>query len=55
MKWLLVLIVIPILLLIWRVAGDNDKDRERRELMKAIRAELNEVRDDIIKEIKSLK
>jgi hypothetical protein len=53
LKWLLILVVIPVCLLIWRMAADRDQERERDKLVKAIREELAEVRRDIIKEIRS--
>lgn len=53
MKWLLVVVVIPIILVIWRVLEDRDKQREREELVRAIRKELVEAKDEILKEIRS--
>ncbi len=60
MNWLLYIVVIPVaavILLIWQVVWARDKEREkekeREELVKAIRAELKEVRDDILEEIRS--
>ena len=53
MTYVLLIVVIPIVLLVWRFFDINDKEQERRELVKAIREELKEVRDDIIKEIRS--
>jgi hypothetical protein len=52
MKSLLVTVLIVVLLVIWRLVGDREKEDERRELVKAIRGELREMRDDIIKEIR---
>jgi hypothetical protein len=52
MEWLLIIVVIPVFLLIWRVLEDRDKRRERDELIKAIREELKKVRDEILKEIR---
>ena len=49
MKWLLYLVVIPAILFIWQVLWERDKEKERNELVRAIRAELKEVRDDILK------
>jgi len=53
MEWLLIIVVIPIFLLIWRVLEDRDKRRERDELVKVIRKELEKVRDEILEEIRS--
>jgi hypothetical protein len=44
---------IGLLLLVWRFAAGNDEERRRRELMAEIRKELNEVKKEIVAEIRS--
>jgi inner membrane protein involved in colicin E2 resistance len=53
MKWVVLVVIIPIILIIWRLLEDRDRARERQELVDAIRKELLEVRNDILKEIRS--
>jgi hypothetical protein len=53
MKWLFIVVVIPIVLLVWRELEMREKRNERDELVKSIRKELIVVRDDILKEIRS--
>lgn len=57
MKWLLLLllflVVIPAIVVIWSLLEGRNKIRERDELVKAIRKELEKVRDEIIEEIRS--
>jgi hypothetical protein len=42
MKWLLILVVVPVLLVFWRLFEDYYKRRERKELIEAIRVTVQE-------------
>lgn len=53
-KWLLCIVVIPIALILWKLLYLRDKREERDELVKAIREELIQVKEDILKEIRAV-
>ena len=52
MLWLWIPIA-AVVLLILRLIADRDEVHKREELLRAIREELNKVRDDILKELRS--
>ena len=53
MNWLLIIIGVPALIL-WKLLYLRDKREERDELVKAIREELHQVRNEILEEIRSV-
>jgi hypothetical protein len=53
MHWLWVPVIV-VFLIAWRIIEDREKKRERKELITEIRKELDEVKTEIVEEIKSL-